>query len=195
MDKDRGFGLLGAGGMVSVSEPDLSHPRAIRFDGWVLRMDSGELAKDGRKTRLQDQPLQILEELLRHPGELVTREQLIARLWPKGVVDFDTGLNSAVRKLRIALQDEVETPRYIETVPRKGYRFIAAIDPAPATTALPAAPVVRPRRTYLYAGGFVALLLIAALTFVATRHESTRASQPPAAPSLSLDSRTIAVLP
>ena len=173
----------------------MSHPRTIRFDGWELRMDSGELAKDGRKIRLQDQPLQILEELLTHPGELVTREQLIARLWPKGVVDFDTGLNSAVRKLRIALQDEVETPRYIETVPRKGYRFIAAIDPAPATTALPAAPVVRPRRTYLYAGGFVALLLIAALTFVATRHESTRASQPPAAPSLSLDSRTIAVLP
>ena len=98
----------------------MSDPRTIRFDGWVLRMDSGELAKDGRKTRLQDQPLQILEELLRHPGELVTREQLIARLWPKGVVDFDTGLNSAVRKLRIALQDDVETPRYIETVPRKG---------------------------------------------------------------------------
>jgi DNA-binding winged helix-turn-helix (wHTH) protein len=140
----------------------MSHPRTIRFDGWELRMDSGELAKDGRKTRLQDQPLQILEELLSHPGELVTREQLIARLWPKGVVDFDTGLNSAVRKLRIALHDEVGTPRYIETVPRKGYRFIAAVDPQPATPASPAAPVTRSRRTYLYAGGAIALLLVAA---------------------------------
>jgi DNA-binding winged helix-turn-helix (wHTH) protein/TolB-like protein/Tfp pilus assembly protein PilF len=184
----------------------MSDPRTIRFDGWVLRMDSGELAKDGRKTRLQDQPLQILEELLRHPGELVTREQLIARLWPKGVVDFDTGLNSAVRKLRIALQDEVETPRYIETVPRKGYRFIAAIDPPertapppspPPATAPPTAPVGRPRRTHLYAGGSIALLLIAALIFVAIRREQPAVSQssPAAAPRSSLDSRTIAVLP
>ena len=69
----------------------MSHPHTTSFDGWVLRMDLGELAKDGRKIRLQDQPLQILDELLAHPGELVTREQLIARLWPKGVVDFDTG--------------------------------------------------------------------------------------------------------
>src|SRR6188474_130764 len=176
MDKDRGFGILGAAAMASGSEPDLSHPRAIRFDGWVLRMDSGELAKDGRKTRLQDQPLQILEELLRHPGELVTREQLIARLWPKGVVDFDTGLNSAVRKLRVALQDEAETPRYIETVPRRGYRFIGAIDspaahPAeasvaastastsePSATAEHPSPHPRSRRTYTYAVVGVAVL-------------------------------------
>ena len=107
----------------------MSHPRTTSFDGWVLRIDLGELAKDGRKIHLQDQPLQILDELLSRPGELVTREQLIARLWPTGVVDFDTGLNSAVRKLRVALQDEAETPRYIETLPRKGYRFIGDVPP------------------------------------------------------------------
>lgn len=118
----------------------MQQSRIARFDGWELRLDIGELSKDGRKLRLQDQPLQILLELLEHPGELVTREQLIARLWPKGVVDFDTGLNSAVRKLRVALQDEAETPRYIETVPRKGYRFIGNIEP-PATE--PAQPVTR----------------------------------------------------
>jgi DNA-binding winged helix-turn-helix (wHTH) protein len=101
----------------------------IRFDGWALHKDLGELAKNGRRILLQDQPLQVLDELLSHPGELVTREQLIARLWPKVVVDFDTGLNSAVRKLRIALGDVAETPRYIETVPRRGYRFIGTIDP------------------------------------------------------------------
>lgn len=188
----------------------MSQPHTTRFDGWVLRMDLGELAKDGRKIRLQDQPLQILDELLAHPGELVTREQLIARLWPKGVVDFDTGLNSAVRKLRIALQDEAETPRYIETVPRKGYRFIGTIEPPaqaqaptagetplPPQVAAPASPIHRSRRTYLYVGASVALLLVAAVTFVALRREPTPATQTSAvaAAPASLDSRTIAVLP
>ena len=107
----------------------MSEGHTVRFDGWMLHKDVGELAKDGRRIRLQDQPFQVLDELLAHPGELVTREQLIARLWPKVVVDFDTGLNSAVRKLRIALGDVAETPRYIETVPRRGYRFIGTIDP------------------------------------------------------------------
>lgn len=206
----------------------MSQHRTTSFDGWVLRMDLGELAKDGRKIRLQDQPLQILDELLSRPGELVTREQLIARLWPKGVVDFDTGLNSAVRKLRVALQDEAETPRYIETVPRRGYRFIGALDPPatapppglapagegsprpelstatspaqpgePRAMTAPAAPLRRSRRTYLYAGASVALLLVAGLTFVALRREPTPATQTSAvaaAPS-SLGSRTIAVLP
>jgi DNA-binding winged helix-turn-helix (wHTH) protein/TolB-like protein/Tfp pilus assembly protein PilF len=192
--------------MASGSEQGMSHPPAIRFDGWVLRMDTGELAKGDRKIRLQDQPLQILEELLRQPGELVTREQLIARLWPKGVVDFDTGLNSAMRKLRIALQDDVETPRYIETVPRKGYRFVGAIDPPapapPPATAVPASPTPAlpyspSRRTYLYVGGSVALLLIAAMTFFAIHRESTPTSRQSSSPtpSASLDQRTIAVLP
>jgi DNA-binding winged helix-turn-helix (wHTH) protein/TolB-like protein/Tfp pilus assembly protein PilF len=107
----------------------MSEGHKIQFDGWMLHKDVGELARNGRRIRLQDQPFQVLDELLAHPGELVTREQLIARLWPKVVVDFDTGLNSAVRKLRIALGDVAETPRYIETVPRRGYRFIGTIDP------------------------------------------------------------------
>lgn len=97
------------------------------FDGWTLRGASGELEKDGRRIRLQDQPLQILQALLAAPGEVVTREQLIARLWPKGIVDFETSLNTAVRKLRVALGDDAETPRYIETLPRKGYRFIGTL--------------------------------------------------------------------
>jgi len=113
------------------AHPSMAAPKAIRFDGWLLRPEVGELSKDGRKVRLPDQPHLILNELLARPGELVTREQLIARLWPKGVVDFDTGLNSAVRKLRVALRDVADTPRYIETIPRKGYRFIAPVDPDP----------------------------------------------------------------
>jgi len=114
--------------------------REIRFDGWTVNFDSGEITRDGNTHRLPDQPLQILEELVGHPGEVVSREQLIARLWPKGVVEFDTGLNSAMRKLRIALGDDADTPRYIETLPRKGYRFIARIEDNTPTTGIPMLP-------------------------------------------------------
>lgn len=124
------------------SVPTMKTTRMIAFDGWVLRADIGELARGDRKIRLQQLPLLVLEELLAHPGELVTREQLIARLWPKGVVDFDTGLNTAVRKLRVALDDAGEVPRYIETLPRKGYRFIGTIEPPPAEPAAQTAPAV-----------------------------------------------------
>src|SRR5215212_6744560 len=112
--------------------------REARFDGWLVDFESGEIIRNGTTHRLQDQPLQILDELVKRPGELVTREQLIARLWPTGVVEFDTGLNSAMRKLRVALGDDAETPRYIETLPRKGYRFIAPLEPAPPPAAAPA---------------------------------------------------------
>src|SRR6185503_16581521 len=122
--------------------------REARFDGWLIDFETGEITKDGHTHRLQDQPLQILEELVKRPGEVVTREHLISRLWPTGVVEFDTGLNSAVRKLRIALGDDAETPRYIATLPRKGYRFIAALEaasvPAPAT--VPVLPTNVPYR-------------------------------------------------
>jgi DNA-binding winged helix-turn-helix (wHTH) protein/tetratricopeptide (TPR) repeat protein len=127
----------------------MTTPRVTSFDGWVLRADIGELVKDDRKIRLQQLPLLVLQELLAHPGELVTREQLIARLWPKGVVDFDTGLNTAVRKLRVALEDVGEVPRYIETIPRKGYRFLVTptvpeVTPVVAPVAAPTAPTPTP---------------------------------------------------
>jgi TolB-like protein/DNA-binding winged helix-turn-helix (wHTH) protein/Tfp pilus assembly protein PilF len=87
--------------------------------------------------------VQVLRELIAHAGSVVPREQLIALLWPKGVVDFDTGLNTVIRKLRSALGDTSETPRYIETLPRRGYRFIGALDPDPeaASAASPTVPV------------------------------------------------------
>lgn len=113
--------------------------REIRFDGWRVNFDSGEITKAGKTQRLQDQPLQILEELTGNPGQVVAREQLIARLWPKGVVEFDTGLNTAMRKLRIALGDDADTPSYIETIPRKGYRFIAQLEPE-SVPSLPSSP-------------------------------------------------------
>ena len=103
--------------------------RKLHFDGWVLDPESGDLEREGARIRLQEQPARVLQELIAHAGSVVTREQLIALLWPKGVVDFDTSLNTVIRKLRSALGDPAETPRYIETLPRRGYRFIGALDP------------------------------------------------------------------
>ncbi len=88
---------------ILVANP-MTKPSTISFDGWTLHRDSGELEREGKRVRLQDLPFQILDELLSRPGEVVTREQLIARLWPKTIVDFDTNLNSGVRRLRAALE-------------------------------------------------------------------------------------------
>jgi TolB-like protein/DNA-binding winged helix-turn-helix (wHTH) protein/tetratricopeptide (TPR) repeat protein len=102
--------------------------RKISFDGWVLDRESGDLVGRGTRQRLQELPLKVLDLLIANPGQVVTREQLIAHVWPKGVVEFDTGLNTAIRKLRVALGDVGDSPRYIETLPRRGYRFLATLD-------------------------------------------------------------------
>jgi DNA-binding winged helix-turn-helix (wHTH) protein/tetratricopeptide (TPR) repeat protein len=100
----------------------------VRFGVFELDAQSSELHRNGMKVRLADQPVQILKVLLEHPGELVTREHLRQRLWTSDTyVAFDLGLNSAVRKLREALGDSADNPRFIETLPRRGYRFIAPI--------------------------------------------------------------------
>ena len=150
----------------------------VRFDGWTLNRGTGELSRGGVRVRLQSQPQQVLEALLERPGEMVSREQLIARLWPRGVVDFDTALNSAVRRLRIALDDHADAPRYIETIPKRGYRFLLAVERAPVedppgsvqrasmppeTDERQAIPVVRrdrtlPGRAWLAAACVVALV-------------------------------------
>src|SRR5262249_25718132 len=113
--------------------------RIFRFDDWTLDLQSGELHRGITRTRLQEHPLQVLACLLESPGAVITREQLIARLWPNTVVDFDTGLNTAVRKFRVGLGDSADTPHYIETLPRRGYRFIGPVeesrDPLPPAAA------------------------------------------------------------
>src|SRR5271168_1090284 len=102
--------------------------RKIRFDAFDVDMRSGEVRKHGIRLKLHRQPFQVLSLLLEHPGDVVTREELRQKLWPGDTfVDFDTGLNSAVKKLRDALCDSAEKPRYIETLPRRGYRFIAQV--------------------------------------------------------------------
>jgi len=101
----------------------------LRFDAFEVDLQAGELCKQAQKVRLQKQPFQILEMLLDHPGKVVTREELRKRVWPADTfVDFEQGLYNAIKKLREALGDTAETPRYIETLPRKGYRFVGSIE-------------------------------------------------------------------
>ena len=105
----------------------------VRFGLFELDIRARELRKRGVKVRLPDQPFQVLQLLLEHPGEVVTREELRQRLWPADTfVDFDLSLNSAVRKLREALGDSAEHSTFIETLPRRGYRFIGPVE-EPAT--------------------------------------------------------------
>ena len=111
-------------------DPSSSPPRVARFDVFEVDLRSGDLRKPGFKMRLQDKPLQILAVLLEHAGEVVTREELRERLWTDGIiVDFEHSINTAVKRLREALGDVAEHPRYIETLPRHGYRFIAPVEP------------------------------------------------------------------
>ncbi|HSB18006.1 MAG TPA: winged helix-turn-helix domain-containing protein [Bryobacteraceae bacterium] len=103
--------------------------RAIRFGVYEVDLAAGELRKRGRAVKLQGQPFQILAMLLRRPGEVVSREELQQALWPSGTfVEFEHGVNTAIRKIREALGDSADNPRFIETLPRKGYRFIAPVN-------------------------------------------------------------------
>lgn len=104
---------------------------SVRFGPFELDPASGELRKQGLLVRLQEQPFQILSLLLEHPGEIVTRKELQHQLWPSDTfVDFDHSLNAAVKRLRETLGDDADHPRYIETLPRHGYRWIGPIVPA-----------------------------------------------------------------
>ena len=112
-------------------------PRVIRFAAFEVDVKAREVRKHGRRVRLQDKPFQVLQSLLEHPGEIVLRDELRDRLWPADTfVDFDNGLNNAVNKVRRLLGDSPAAPKYIETVGRRGYRFIGAVE-TPVQVALP----------------------------------------------------------
>ena len=121
----------------------------LRFGVFEADLRAGELRKNGLRVRLQEQPFQVLALLLEHPGEVVTREELQKRLWPADTfVDFDHGLNKAINKLREALGDSAESPRFVETVARRGYRFLADVkgdEAAPVRDPEPAGPIASPR--------------------------------------------------
>jgi DNA-binding winged helix-turn-helix (wHTH) protein len=117
--------------------------RLARFGVFEVDLETGELRKKGLRVALQEQPFRVLAMLLERPGELVTRDQLRARLWPDAVfVDFDHGVNKAVAKIRRALGDLAESPRYVETLERRGYRFVAPVESVSAACAAAAATTI-----------------------------------------------------
>src|SRR6516162_1653350 len=108
-------------------DPSLT-PTRLQFGPFVADFRACELLKDGKRIRLQDKPMRLLAALTVNPGEVVSREHLQKQLWPDDTfVDFETGLNTAVRKLREALADNPENPQYVETIPKHGYRFLAEV--------------------------------------------------------------------
>ncbi|HSB75009.1 MAG TPA: tetratricopeptide repeat protein, partial [Terriglobales bacterium] len=175
-----------------------------RFGAFEINLQSGELRKQGIRLRLSGQPFQLLAILVEHAGEVVTREELHGKLWPADTfVDFDHGLNNAIARIREVLDDSASTPRYVETIPRRGYRFIAPVtDVPPLGIFLPAAesrvspvsnvtPSVLPiekraasRRLVLLLGGTVTLALIFA--WVLYRTGAPKRAKQPAIKSLAV---------
>ncbi len=159
-----------------MAPPSISS-RTVTFGAFEVRMGTRELLKHGIRVRLQRQPFQILSALLARPGEVITRAQLHEQLWTDGTfVEFEHGLNSAINRLREVLSDDADAPRFIETLPRLGYRFIASVASSPlpdAQVAPPAAPsepaqtppqVPRDRRwVKWFAAGLAVLLAVAAI--------------------------------
>ncbi len=146
-----------------------SQHRIARFGIFEADIDSRVLTRSGLRVRLQDQPFQVLVLLIERPGEIVSREDIRQKLWSADTyVEFDDGLNTAIKKLRTALGDAADNPRFIETIPRRGYRFVAPVTfPEPPAAALPvealpaAAKSLFPRRELAWAGaGALVLFLV-----------------------------------
>ncbi|HXZ27083.1 MAG TPA: winged helix-turn-helix domain-containing protein [Terriglobales bacterium] len=166
------------------------HPRFYRFGTFQLDVPSGELRRNGIKVRLPGQSFQVLLCLLERPGEVVTREELRQLLWPAGTfVDFDEGMNAAVKKLRAALSDSAENPRFVETLPRRGYRFLCpviTVRPEAAASAVAAIPTRSvSRRGMAWWGAVGVLLAVLAVTGITWYRRRTAAAP----------IRSIAVLP
>ncbi len=151
-----------------MAEPPIPVSKQIRFGVYTVDVRAGEISKYGTRIRVQDRPLQILLMLLSQPGEVVTREELRQQLWPDGTfVDFDRGISSAMNKLRSALGDTAANPKFIETVGRRGYRFIypltqldAEQDTVPPAAGTPATPVAVPSKRNWLVVTLAAVLII-----------------------------------
>src|SRR6266566_4127592 len=153
--------------------------RSVRFGPFEVDLCSGELRKEGVKIKLQEQQLRLLALLLECPGQVVSRDELRQKLWPADTfVGFDDGLNTAVKKLRDALGDSSEKPLFIETLPKRGYRFISTVtslNPSPSSEGSPAGPTRLKRwsrsRIVLLPIGVVTVLLAAYLVHRPVRSE------------------------
>lgn len=171
---------------------DENGTRLIRFGIFELDLQAGELRRNGSRVRLQDQPFKVLTLLLERPGEVVTREQLQKALWPADTfVDFDHSLNAAIRRVRDALGDSAENPRFVETVARRGYRFLAPVNGSQLSSsdavAAPESTPLLPQRSFIsrskYRASFIAaamltLGVIIGLAIAYWPHTSTRVKVP-----------------
>ena len=163
----------------------------IRFGPFEVDLRAREVRKEGRRVKLQDQPFRVLRVLLEHSGEVVTREDLQRRIWPADTfVDFDKGLNNAVKRLREALGDAAENPLYVETLPRHGYRFIGSVFLPLAQEAQErqqhAGATERPRRRWRESLGFAAAVSAIACAMFAILYWNSRRVQTDAAQALKI---------
>jgi len=169
----------------------VSSSRRVRIGLFEVDLGSAEVHREGRKVPLQEQPFRVLAMLLEHPGEMVSREELQARLWPSDTyVGFDESLNTAIRKLRVAFGDSAENPRFIETLPRRGYRLIAPVaegvegafqssQTAAVAVATAAVPRHRQGRGYwrlLVWPAAALLLILAGVAYTARRHSPPKSA-------------------
>ena len=155
-----------------------SSGRFAHFGTFEVDFRERKLTKGGIRIRLQEQPFRILALLLEHPGELVTREEIRLQVWPQDLyVDFDAALNTAVGKLRAALSDSADNPRFLETVPRRGYRFVAPVGWAPELekeAPVPTVPVIQKRRYWWYAAAALVLAIAGLAGFLLLRRTTPR---------------------
>src|ERR1700730_3414088 len=201
-------------------ESAVSSDQVFRFGLFAADVARNTLTRKAVRVKLQDQPFRVLILLLERPGEIVTRDELRQKLWPEGTfVDFDGSLNVILKKLRAALDDDPDNPRFIETVPRRGYRFIApvaaeraAVEPPPSANGVmhggpaefgidkrplaPTLPNVPPRRRLIYAVSAAVLLVLAGLGWY-VRHDFSRVrtvSVQPTATTVPILRKSVAVL-
>jgi Tol biopolymer transport system component/DNA-binding winged helix-turn-helix (wHTH) protein len=159
------------------------HPRLLRFGNFEVDLRSGELRKAGAKLKLSGQPFQVLSILLERSGEVVTREELQSQLWPDTFVDVDHNLNTAINKIREVLGDSAENPRFVETLPRRGYRFIAPVEGNGVAT--PLAPLAARHESGLRYWASRSAILVGAIVLLAAAgiliykwpHDSAPAAQ------------------
>src|SRR5258708_7977143 len=159
-----------------------SSGKIVRFGVFEADLQTGELRKNGMKVPLQGQPFQVCAILLESPGTLFTREELRRRVWPEDTfVDFDHALNTAITKIRIALGDEADNPRFVETLPRRGYRFIGSLDKPNPQAPSPMAPRGRLKsriRPWMLAMASLLIAATAILLFVSRNALPALTAQP-----------------
>ncbi len=170
----------------------------VRFDVFQVDLRTGELYKAGNKIKLQIQPFRALALMLERPGEVIAREEFEKRLWPEDTfVDFDHSLNTAIKKLRQALDDDKEKPRFVETLPKRGYRFIGRLERAPLPTPVgtPAASSCVGRLATLCGDGKLSFALLSVDEDTAEEREKLDAANDDVGLSLLIASQKLLMVP